>query len=69
LKGVQPRPWPDLIEGGSMRIGQVVVASFLVAVPAIAFAGAPPTVPEPETLALLAIGAVALLIARRKRRK
>jgi hypothetical protein len=52
-----------------MRIGQVVVASFLLAVPAIAFAGAPPTVPEPETLALLAIGAVALLIARRKRRK
>jgi hypothetical protein len=51
-----------------MRIGQVVVASFLVAVPAIAFAG-PLTVPEPDTLALLAIGAVALVIARRKMHK
>ena len=52
-----------------MRIGQVVVASFLVSVPAIAFAGPGIPLPEPETLALLAIGAVALLIARRKRRK
>jgi len=51
-----------------MRIGQVMVASFLIGVPAIAVAG-PLTVPEPETLALLAIGAVALLIARRKSRK
>ena len=51
-----------------MRIGQAVVAWVLVAVPAIAFAG-PLTVPEPDTLALLAIGAVALVIARRKMRK
>jgi hypothetical protein len=52
-----------------MRIGRVVVASFLVAVPAIAFAGGTLLLPEPETLSLLAIGAVALVIARRKRRK
>jgi hypothetical protein len=52
-----------------MRIGQVVVASLLVAMPAIAFAGVPIPVPEPETLSLLAIGAVALVIARWKRRK
>ena len=51
-----------------MRIGQMMVASFLIAVPAIAFAG-PLAVPEPETLLLLAIGAVALVIARRKRPK
>ena len=48
-----------------MRIGKVVLASLLVAAPAIAFAG-PLAVPEPETLLLLAIGAVALVIARRK---
>jgi hypothetical protein len=52
-----------------MRIGQFVAASILVAVPAIALAGPGLPVPEPETLALLAIGAVALIVARWKRRK
>jgi hypothetical protein len=43
--------------------------SFLIAVPA-AYAGITPSpVPEPETLGLLAIGAVALLVARFRKRK
>jgi hypothetical protein len=52
-----------------MRNGQMMVASILVAIPAIAFAGPGLPVPEPETLALLAIGAIALVIVRWKRRK
>jgi len=41
----------------------------LCALPAVAFAGAFRPVPEPETLSLIALGAVALVIARTRKRK
>jgi len=52
-----------------MRIGQLMAASLLMAIPATALAGPGIPLPEPETLGLLAIGAVALVIARWRRRK
>ena len=42
--------------------------SFLSAIPA-AFAGGPNFLPEPETLGLVAIGAVALLVSRFRKPK
>ena len=47
----------------------LVVSALLMAMPAVAYASNPPTVPEPETLALLGVGAVALIIARWRRKK
>jgi PEP-CTERM motif len=52
-----------------MGIKQLMGASLLIAIPATALAGPGIPLPEPETLALLAIGAVALVIARWKKRK
>ena len=52
-----------------MNIRHLLVATLAAAIPAIAYAGAVQTVPEPETLALLGIGAVALVVARSRRRK
>jgi hypothetical protein len=46
-----------------------MVASLLMAISVPALAGPGIPLPEPETLALLAVGAAALLIARWKRRK
>ena len=50
-----------------MNIRQRLLALPLLAVSTAAWAG-PSTVPEPETLALLAIGAVAIVIARWRRK-
>ncbi len=52
-----------------MNIRHLLVATLAFAVPAIAYAGTRGTVAEPETLALLGIGAVALVIARRRKKK
>jgi len=53
-----------------MNIGRLLAATFLAMVPALAFAAeAGPSIPEPETMALLGIGAVALVIARWRRKK
>ena len=52
-----------------MKIRHRIVATLAFAVPVMAYASAPIAVPEPETYALLGIGAVALVIARRHRRK
>jgi hypothetical protein len=52
-----------------MRIGLLMVASLLMATAAPALAGPGIPLPEPETLALLAVGAAALVIARWKKRK
>jgi 4-hydroxybenzoate polyprenyltransferase len=59
-----------------MRIKHVVTALLLLAVPAVGLAIALDTnndvtsrIPEPETLALLAVGALAWGIARWKNRK
>jgi PEP-CTERM motif len=69
------------LQGGIMRkmktlaavgIAAARAAGFvaLVAAPALAWAEAStPTVPEPETLALLGVGAIALVIARWAKRK
>ncbi len=51
-----------------MLIRRFAVTLMLFALPAIAVAGGTNTVPEPETLALLAIGAVAIVIARWRRK-
>ena len=50
-------------------IRRFVAALPLLALSEYAFAGIPAQVPEPETLALLAIGAVAIVIARWRGRK
>ena len=52
-----------------MRIHTLLAATLLVATPTLAIAGTSTILPEPETLALLAIGAVALSIARWRRKK
>ena len=49
-------------------IRRFVAALPLLALSGYAFAGTPTQVPEPETLALLAIGAVAIVIARWRNR-
>jgi len=50
---------------------KIFLATILsLGVPCIAVAGAPPgVIPEPETLALLAIGAVAIAMARWRKKK
>jgi hypothetical protein len=52
-----------------MNIRHLLVATLAFAVPSIAFATPPLTVPEPETIALIGVGAVALMIARWAKRK
>ena len=52
-----------------MNIRHLVVATLALAIPAIACAGTSAQVPEPETIALLGIGAVALVIARWRNKK
>ena len=56
-----------------MRIKQVITALLLVGLPALSFAqtdlDSVTQLPEPETLALLAIGAVGWAIARWAKRK
>ena len=53
-----------------MRIGNnLLVTAVLVTLSGTAIAGPALTVPEPETLALLAVGAVALVVARWRMRK
>ena len=48
----------------------LLVATIAFAIPTIVFAGpSTPTLPEPDTIALLGIGAVALVIARWHRKK
>ena len=53
-----------------MRIRQVLIVASMLAISGLALAGEPPresalnSVPEPETLALLGVGAVALLVSR-----
>ena len=56
-------------KGETMTAIRLAAATFILALPALAFAG-PGTsqVPEPETLAVLAVGAVALVVARRRKR-
>ena len=50
-----------------MNIRHLLVATLAAAIPATAYAGTP-ALPEPETMALLGIGAVALVIARWRRK-
>ena len=52
-----------------MNIGHLIVATLAFAIPAMACAGTTAQVPEPDTIALLGVGAVALLIARWRRKK
>jgi PEP-CTERM motif len=55
-----------------MRIRAFFVALMMVATPLLAFAQAQDdtnVVPEPATLALLGVGAVALIVARANKRK
>jgi hypothetical protein len=53
-----------------MQSRHLVVATPILAIPAMAIAGlGNPTLPEPETLALLGFGAVVLVVARRRKRK
>lgn len=47
---------------------KVALAALLCALPTVAFAGLR-FVPEPETLSLIAVGAVALIIAKTRSRK
>jgi hypothetical protein len=47
----------------------LIFAALSAAVPSLALATGTPTIPEPESLALLAIGAVAFVVARVRRRK
>ena len=50
-------------------IRRFVAALPLLALSGYAIAGQPQNVPEPETLALLAVGAVAIVVARWRNRK
>lgn len=53
-----------------MNVRHLLVAALAILMPAIAYAGPGTTpLPEPETMALLGIGAVALVIARWTRKK
>ena len=53
-----------------MNLRKLAVAILLAATPMVVYAGpGVPHLPEPETLALLGIGAVALCIARWRNRK
>ena len=53
-----------------MNIRHLLVVTTAFAMPAIAYAGTPGgTVPEPETIALLGVGAIALIVARWAKRK
>ena len=55
-----------------MKITKLLFAASILAIPALAMAGdnEPPVgLPEPETLALLAIGAIALTIARWRKKQ
>jgi hypothetical protein len=60
-------------QGGSMRIKHVVTALLLLGLPALSLASTAPLdstdLPEPETLALLAIGAIGWAITRWTKRK
>jgi hypothetical protein len=51
-----------------MMIQRCAALLVLLALPAIAVAAATNQVPEPETLALLAVGAVAIVVARWRRK-
>jgi len=58
----------DLFKEFSMRTLLSIAVLISAALPALAGGGIPPTtVPEPETLTLLAIAAVALLATRRRK--
>lgn len=53
-----------------MNIRYLLVATLAFAIPTIAIAGpATPALPEPETMALLGAGAIALIVARWAKRK
>jgi hypothetical protein len=52
-----------------VRIKRLLAAVLVFATPGLAFATAPRELPEPETLALLGIGAVAIMIARWRNKK
>ena len=52
-----------------MGIRHLFVAALSLAIPAIAYASPSIPLPEPETMALLGIGAVALIIARWRGKK
>jgi hypothetical protein len=53
-----------------MNIRQLLGATLAFALPVIAYAGpSTPALPEPETMALLGIGAVALVVARWRKKK
>jgi len=52
-----------------MDIRHILAAALAMAIPTIAHAGTAGTVPEPETVALAGIGALALVIARRAKKK
>lgn len=57
-----------------MRIKQVLIVASMLAISGLALAGEPSrealnSVPEPETLALLGVGAVALLASRWRKNK
>ena len=52
-----------------MYIKHLFAAILSLAMPAVAYAGSGTQLPEPETMALLGIGALALVIARWRRKK
>jgi hypothetical protein len=65
----------DIAKGGPVRIRQLLMVLMMFAAPMVAFAVdddddlAPGVLPEPGTLALLAVGAVALVAVRKNNRK
>jgi hypothetical protein len=52
-----------------MQTLRIAITALLLTIPAVALAGPNASVPEPETLALLGIGAIALVAARWRKRK